>query len=292
MLSLGLSLTFSDFTRIFKYPKALFIGLTAQMILLPLIAFLLMWMSSLSPAMKVGVILIAICPGGATSNMINYLLRGNLALVVSLTAINSFISLFTIPALLLFTFHTFFLETIQVTNLSLDFWNMLFNIFIITLLPTIIGILIRLKFPQLAKKSQPTLKIITPVFLALAIIGSIFFEKSTLDISIGWQEYLNVIPWLLILHFTSMVGSYLLSRFTMGLNNPTSMSIGIEVGLQNTVLAMAIAFSMLHSPEIAIPASIYSLFSFFTTATFGIIVSKTKLSVKDIIFGQVENKKI
>lgn len=268
MVGLGLSLTRSDFINVVKRPRGLLVGLVLQMVGLPLLAFLItLLIPGLSPELKVGIILLAACPGGATSNLVNYLLNGNLALSVSITTTNSFLTQFTIPFYVNIGLY-FFMNS--GTDIELPFLKTLLHILYITVIPAVIGILIRSKAPLFAEKVRNPLKYIMTTLLAIAMIGAIFIENNEqLDIPIG--DYWMVLPLTLLLNFGSMFMSFYTAKyFRLGIKSQTT--IAIEVGLQNTALAIAVATgpSMLNNPAFAIPAAIYALFSFFTTLGFGL----------------------
>jgi BASS family bile acid:Na+ symporter len=262
MFSMGLALTLNDFRQIFRHPKEVTVGLIAQMFFLPVLAFLLAWVAPISEAMKVGIILVAICPGGATSNLINYLLNGNLALCVSLTSLNAFLTQFSIPLLLNLAIFSFLGGEASV---NLPFWDAVLEIFLVTLLPVAIGVWFQGQWNAFAQKLRKPLKYLMPLLLGIAMVGAAFFEKKNVP-AVDFMEYLPVIPWLLTLNFGAMIGSY---WFTGRLGFPvkTAMTIAVEVGLQNTGMAILLATgsALRDSPEIAVPASIYALFSFFTT---------------------------
>lgn len=271
MVALGLSLTQGDFVNIVKRPRGLVVGLILQMLALPILAFLIVLIApGLSPELKVGIILLASCPGGATSNLINYLLNGNLALSVSITTVNSFITQFTIPLYVNLGLY-FFMN--READIQLPIGETVLQILFITLLPAIVGIFLRSKQPELADKLRAPLKYITTTLLAVAMIGAIFLEKNEqLNIPIG--DYWTALPLLLLLHFASMFMSYYISKGAK-LGHKSQFTIAIEVGLQNTGLAIAVATGplLLNNSAFAIPAAIYALFSFFTTFGFGVGVN-------------------
>jgi len=136
MFGMGLSLTLADFKRILIYPKAIFIGLTSQLIILPLIGYFIAVGLNLSPTVAIGIMLLAACPGGATSNMLTHLAKGDLALSVSLTAIASVLSIFTIPLIVQFALLKF---SNQSQIISLDAFTMIKQLFVIVLFPVGIG---------------------------------------------------------------------------------------------------------------------------------------------------------
>lgn len=167
-LGMGLSLTDRDFRNIFLHPRAVATGLISQMLLLPLIAFFIAQISNIDPLYKVGLMIIAACPGGATSNLVTYLLKGNVALSISMTAINSVITLITIPLVVTLSLE-FFIH--QDASIRLNVGETMVNVFLITLLPAFAGTRIRKWKPLFADSLEKPLKIILPILLALYIQG-------------------------------------------------------------------------------------------------------------------------
>jgi bile acid:Na+ symporter, BASS family len=216
-------------------------------------------------------VLLAACPGGATSNLVNYLLNSNLALSVSITTVNSFITQFTIPIFVNLALMAFMNED---KNIDLPFWGTLLQILIITVIPAVIGIYIRRYKARFADKVRQYLKYIMTALLAVAMIGAIFIEKNE-NIKIPVNDYWRVIPLTMLLNFGSMFIANYLARY-FKLDAQSRITISVEVGLQNTGLAIAVATgsNMLNNPAIAIPAALYALFSFFTTAGFGYFVRR------------------
>ena len=286
MLGMGLSLTRKDFANIFTRPKAMITGLAAQMLFLPLLAFLIALPFNVPPVLKVGLVLVAICPGGATSNLLNYLLNGNLALCVSMTTINSFLTQFTIPLLLTLALQ-FFMHT--GAHIELDFWRTFFDIVLTTLVPVVIGIAIRAVHGPFAEKVRAPMKMMMPAVMAIAILGAILLEKKDNGIELSTYDYMTVLPMTLLLNVGALTGGYYIARLT-GLSRKSQMTIALEVGLHNTFLAIYIATGILKDTSLAIPATVYALFSFFTSALFGVIVSGEKLSLKSIVTGKKEKR--
>lgn len=284
MLGMGLSLTRRDFANIFLRPKAILTGLAAQMLFLPLLAFGIATVFNVPAPLKVGLVLVAVCPGGATSNMLNYLLNGNLALCVSLTTLNSFITQFTIPLLLNLSL-LFFMHS--EADVHLPFLETLIHIVLITLVPVMIGILLRQYKPELAEKARKPMKAIMPALMAVALAGAIFLEKKEQTIALTNQHYLTVLPMTFLLNLGGLLGGYYIAR-TARLSKKTQMTIALEVGLQNTSLAIYIATGMLKDTSYAVPAAMYALFTFFTSALFGVMVSGQKLTIKSLITGKKE----
>jgi bile acid:Na+ symporter, BASS family len=271
MYGMGLSLTIMDFRRIVLRPREVILGLVAQMLLLPLFAFLIAWVAPVSAPLKVGIFLVAVCPGGATSNLLNYLLNGNLALCVSLTTVNAFLTQFSIP-LLLSGGVLFFMG--RGAEVSLSFWSAVYEIFMVTLLPVFLGITTRNQFPGFAEKIRKPLKYIMPVPLGISMIGAAFLEKGEVAVP-PVLDYLQVIPWLILLNVGSFWGSWYYGGW-LKLGPRTAMTIAIEVGLQNTAMALMLAAgrSFTAFPQVAVPAAIYAMFSLFSTAAMGLWLAK------------------
>lgn len=267
-MGMGLSLGERDFRNIFTHPRAVTTGLISQMLLLPLIAFFIASLSNIDPLFKVGLMIIAACPGGATSNLVTYMLRGNVALSISMTAINSVITLITLPVVLTLSLK-FFIH--QDANINLNVGETMLNVFLITLLPAYVGTRIRKWKPLLADFLEKPLKIILPLMLALIYIGVVFIDQDGESASLS--DFATILPYALALHFVAMGAGLLISRMTrLGVRD--RFTIVIEVGLQNSALAIFVAASLLKSHSMALVPVVYGAFTFFSTLLFGWIVKK------------------
>lgn len=257
MLGMGLSLTVKDFKRVVVFPKATFVGVTGQIILLPVVAFLILKVIDLPPALAVGVMLLAVCPGGPTSNLLSNLARADLALSITLTAITSLITVFTIPILLNYAMEHFMGEGKYVQLPVLD---TMVQILIITIIPVSIGMLIRWKFPKVADKAEQPVKIASALFITLIIIGVIVKEKDNLA---GYFAEVGIV--MLLINVIIMLISYG-AGVLFKLGHRQCATISIETGIQNGTLAIAIATSslLLNNSEMSIPAAVYSLLMFVT----------------------------
>jgi BASS family bile acid:Na+ symporter len=278
MLGMGLSLTFNDFKRIIRYPKSMLVGLGLQMIGLPFWAFLLAWVAPFSPAIKVGIVLVAACPGGTVSNLITYLLQGNLALSILLTSFNSLLTIFTIPSIVNLALWVFMGDR---RELSLPFWNTFVQILLITVIPAVLGIYVRHRVgKRRVEQWQRWLKYLLPGLLGIAMVLTIYFNQDN-SLSFRWYDYLGILPFMLGLNLGGMLLGYYVSK-AVHLKRKNCLTIAIEVGLQNTGLAITVATSatMLNSPEAAIPASVYALFTFFTAVGLGLFF-RERLPRKD-----------
>jgi len=279
MIGMGLSLTIYDFKKIFIAPKSLITGLVCQMIILPLIAFTIANLSTLSSEIKVGFVIIAACPGGATSNLITYLLRGNVALSISLTAVNSFLILFSIPIIIYFAIKYYIGEA---SAIELPILLTILKIFSMIIVPTSFGIWIRAKYPGTAKNIEKYLRIIMPVLLGIVFTFAIFGGKGEEERKIP-GIFLEVVPYALTLNIIGMLAGYFIARI-MRLFRTHQLTLAIEVGIQNSALAITIASSplFLNNYYMSVPAIVYGLFTFFSALIFGLIIKRRKKKPGDI----------
>lgn len=255
MLGMGLGLTPDDFKRILVNPKGVILGLGAQLILLPVVGFILANLFPLSPELAVGVIIIAACPGGPTSNLMTYLAKGNVALSITLTAISSLITVFTIPLIVNRAMQQFLGEA---TTLQLPFLTTVLQIAVITLIPVSIGMVLNHTTPKLAANLERWVKWLSLFFLGLIIVGLLVKERANVGsffLQVGWVT-------LALMGLTMALG-YAIASLAK-LDSRSTAAITIEVGLQNGTLAIAIASAptFLNTPSMAIPAAIYSLLMF------------------------------
>lgn len=265
MLGLGLSLTLDDFKRVVVYPKAVLVGLTCQMLLLPLVCFGVAKGFGLSPELAVGLMLLSASPGGATANLYSHLSKGDVALNITLTAVNSVLTLFTLPFIVELSSAYFFTEQ----ELKMPFEEVS-KIFAIVLIPVAIGMIIKSKAPAITLKMDKPVKILSAVFLALVIVGAVLKEKAHM------VEYFQQvgIP-ALVFNLLSMITGYFVPRL-INLEKKQAIAIGMEIGIHNGTLAIFIAINVLGSSAMGIPAAIYSLIMFFTAAIFGYLVNLKK----------------
>ncbi|MDT0551728.1 bile acid:sodium symporter family protein [Urechidicola vernalis] len=256
MLGMGLSLTINDFKRVFKHPKAALLGLTNQMIVLPIIGFSMALLFDLDPVLAVGLMLIAACPGGATSNLITHVAKGDIALSISLTAITSIATVFTIPIILSFALNYFMNET--GTNIELPIGETMLQITGITIVPVTIGMLIKHYKQDFALKMEKSMRIASTVIFVAVLLGIIMANK---EIIVDSFKQIGLVA--LGLNLATMAVGYFSARgFKLDLKQ--SISITIESGIQNGTLAIVVALSILGRLELTVPAVVYSLTMFFT----------------------------
>lgn len=266
MMGLGLSLRVEDFKRVLVFPKAVLIGLLCQMLLLPVICYFIASGFGLSPELAVGLMLLSASPGGPTANLYSHIAKGDVALNVTLTAINSLISVFSITFIVNFAMASF-MQTDQVVPLQ---FKKILEVCVVVLGPVSIGMLIRSKASALAEKLSKPVKIASASFLVLVIVLTILKEKSHIV-----QDFQLVgIPTLLLNLLSMGIGYFVPRLFQLG--KAQAIAIGMEIGIHNGTLAIFIALTVIGNSTMATPAVIYSLIMFFTAALFGYLVNLKK----------------
>jgi BASS family bile acid:Na+ symporter len=256
MLGMGLTLVPADFTRIVRYPKAILTGLANQLILLPIIGFLLCIIFQLEPVMAVGVMILACCPGGPTSNLITQVCKGNIALSVTLTAIASFISILTIPFLLSYAISYFSTGTDVVIELPIV--DTILQIMVITVIPISIGMIIRHYKVDFANRMENPMRIASTVIFIL-----VFLAVVAANFSLIGEAMKRVGLVTLLLNLGTMGLGFLTARL-LQLKFKNAISITIESGIQNGTLAFVIATTILNNIEMGIPTAAYSIWMFLT----------------------------
>ena len=256
MFSLGLSLTGSDFSRVFKQPKDFIIGAFSQIIILPLVGLILVSLWPLSPELAIGVMLIAAAPGGATSNIITSFAKGDVALSVSLTAIISLFCVISIPIIVLISLN---LLTESSLNTSISILDIALKMFLIVTVPVIIGMLFRKFLNNISISFEPIAKKISAGLFVLVLLGAVIAEK---DNVINYFSQAGLIT--LVLNIVMMIIAYNLAKFT-GSAISQQKAITIECGLQNGTLAIVVATTVFGGGIYLIPAATYSLIMFATS---------------------------
>ncbi|GKT12676.1 MAG: bile acid:Na+ symporter, BASS family [Thiomicrorhabdus sp.] len=265
MFGMGLSLTIANFREVFKAPKAVTIGLIGQLLLLPAVAFIIALIMKLPAEIAAGLMIIALAPGGATSNMFTYLSKGDTSLSVSLTAIVSVITPFTIPITAAF-FMAYFMGTSS--EFSIPVIQTIIKLLGITIVPVAIGMLVFARWPNMAKAIEGKLKVLSIVFLLLIIILIVmknidqmgyFFAQAGLA-----TLFLNII--------TLLIG-YKMATWGK-LSVPQATAIGFEVGIQNGTLALVVTGTLIGNEVMMIPAVTYALIMFFTGGAFALWIKR------------------
>jgi len=259
MFALGLGLTGGDFIRVIKQPRDFFIGAFSQIILLPVIAFILVKLWPISPELAIGVMIIAAAPGGVTSNILTSFAKGDVALSISLTAIISLLSVVTVPFIIL-------TSVLLVENSGFDqkisLTNMAASMFLIVTVPVIIGMTFRKFTSNIAIKFEPIAKKISAVLFVIVLLGAILAEKDNI---VSYFAQAGLIT--LLLNLVMMIVAYYIAQlFASGTKQ--KKCITIECGLQNGTLAIFVATSIFGGGMYVIPAATYSLIMFATSLIF------------------------
>ncbi|WP_291779426.1 bile acid:sodium symporter family protein [Cecembia sp.] len=265
MLGMGLSLSIKDFKNIVLFPKAGILGLVNQLILLPLFGFALVKLFGLTGALAVGVMILAACPGGATSNLITHLSRGDIALSISLTAVTSFITIITIPLIVNFAIVHFGEEG----SIMLPVGETIIQIMGVTVIPVSFGMFLKKRFPGLSQKADRPVRIASAVFFTLIIFAAILKERESIV-----AFFILTGPVMLSLNILTLVVGYFLATAFV-LPKRQRLTISIESGIQNGTLGILIAATLLKNSEMTIPIAIYSLIMFMT-ATLVIFLANKK----------------
>jgi BASS family bile acid:Na+ symporter len=268
MLGLGLGLTVADFRRVVSYPKPVLIALGCQALLLPALCFGLVVALDLPPALAVGMMLLAASPGGTTANLYSHLFGGQVALNVTLTAVNSVLAVVTLPIVVNFS-AGYFLGDGESIGLQFD---KVLQVFAIVLVPVAVGMAVRARFPQLADRLGRPVKILSVVVLVAVIAGAVLKERENIA-----DYFVAVGIAVLIFNVASLAIGYGAPRLA-GVGRRESIAAGMEIGIHNSTLAITIALSpaLLNSTEMAIPAAVYGIVMFFTAAAFGYLVTRRK----------------
>lgn len=261
MVGIGFNITPGAFMRVFTRPKGILTGLASQMIALPLVAFGIASLWPMDPIYKVGLLLVAACPGGTASNLVTHMLKGRIVLSVSLTAFNSFLIIFTIPLIVSLALQHFMGQNREI-SLSLN--DTLIEVLSTVVIPTFIGMGVNHYFPRFTESLRKPLRFILPGLLVLVFTVAVIGNAGEASTSREIMHHLNLLVPSFLLNVVTMLTGYRIGRLA-GITHGGSFTIAIEMGLQNSALAIFIATQVLRSDELALMAVIYSSFSFFTT---------------------------
>jgi BASS family bile acid:Na+ symporter len=267
-LGIGLTISVQDIRNIFIQPRNITVGLFSQLVLLPVVAFAIAWVTGIRGELAVGLVLIAICPGGATSNLVNFMIRGNVALSLSITIVNGLITVFTIPLIAMLALDIFMHQDARI---QLSFIDSVLQIFILAVLPATIGILIRRYRTEFANQLENPLRYILPILLFLVYGGVLFLERG--DGAIDLAMFFHILPYTLALNVLTYIAGFYVPRL-FGLSKRNQFTIAVAVGLQNSTLAIFVATRLLDNYTIALVSVVYGSFSFFTTWALGYLSRK------------------
>lgn len=269
MLGLGLSLTTADFKRVVVYPKAVFVGLACQMLVLPVVCWAIAVAFQLPPELAVGLMLLSASPGGATANLYSHLARGDVALNVTLTAVNSVLSVFTLPLILELSMRHFLSDA---QRIPLQFDKVL-QVFAIVLVPVLIGMVIRGLRPAFALRLGKPVKVFSAVVLVLVVLVIVVVGATDKDRTTDAGAFMQAVLPALAFNVASMGIGYFVPIIAR-VPERQAVAIGMEIGIHNGTLAIALATTLLKSTTMAIPAAVYSGIMFFTAGIFGYLTGR------------------
>lgn len=275
LLSVGLSLRKNDFIKLRDAPQILFIGMILQLVVLPLIAFAVATAWNLPPAFKAGIIILAATPGGMSSNFLSYILKANTALAVSLTICNSLVTMFTVPLIVNLGLSVFYGSADLYT---LPFWETAGRIFTIVLVPVSLGVAYRAYYPKNARRLQLWFRWTSMVLLAGVFAIKAFAPTESGGSALTIAEVTSILPASLTVNFLALFTGWAVGSL-MGFSRNDQLTMGVEIGIQNTSLAFLIAATLIGNEDMLKPALIYATFSFFTALLYGLLLKPRQWSV-------------
>ena len=272
MLGLGLSLTPRDFARVAKQPRAVIVALLCQLVLLPAICFGLVLLFQLPPVLAVGMMMLAASPGGTTANLYSHLFRGDIALNISLTALNSVIAVVTLPI---------------ITNLAIAYfdpfdgelgmqWAKTVEVFAIVLLPVALGMIVRRVWPQFADRMDKPVRIVSVIVLIVVIAGAVASNWALLVENVASLALITVLFCLI-----SLGVGYLVPRL-LKVGRRQAIASSFEIGIHNATLAIVIAQTVMGSVELSLPAAVYGVLMFFIAFGFGFLIRDRRATASEM----------
>lgn len=262
MFTLGIGLTLSDFTILFKYPKAFFVGIFNQMIVLPIVALAIILIMGIKEEIAVGIMILASCPGGVTSNIITKIAGGDTALSISYTAVISLLTIITLPAITILSMSKF----MQTEAPTMNFVSLGLTMFFFTAIPVLAGLITRAKNKNFAKSFEFIATKISTILFVLIVIGALTSE---------WQTFANNVYKIgpaIILLITSMLFIGYKSSKWFKMNSRQSVTVAIESGIQNATVGITIG-NIIINPEIglsilSVPSGVYGIIMYFVCIPF------------------------
>jgi bile acid:Na+ symporter, BASS family len=266
MFGLGLSLTVADFARVGRQPKAVLIALALQLLVLPAVCFGLVLAFDLPPLLAVGLLLLAASPGGTTANLFSHLFRGDVALNITLTAVNSLVAVVTLP--LITNLAIAYFDPADGGSLGLQLGKTA-QVFAVVLVPVALGMLVRQRATGFADRMDKPVRILSAMVLALVIVGTIVAERENV---VGYIRDVGLPALLFCL--VSLAAGFFVPR-ALWVVRRQAIASAFEIGVHNGTLAIAVAISVLDSVELAVPAAVYSVLMFPVAALFGWAISRS-----------------
>ncbi|WP_280389916.1 bile acid:sodium symporter family protein [Nocardia wallacei] len=249
MFGLGLTLTAADFARVLRYPKAAAVALVCQMVLLPAVCVGLIHLFGLEGAVAAGMLLLAASPGGPSANLFSHIAGGNVALNITLTAVNSVLAVFTLP-LVVGLSYALYLDGDAGIGLRPDKFA---QVFAIVLIPVVLGMWVHHRFPEWSRRRRGGVKVLSVVVLALVVLAAVARDVDTLTDNVGALAAVC-----LLLATIGILAGYFVSRL-FGVDSDQAVAAAMEIGIHNGALAIAVATSVLHDSAMAVPAAVYGV---------------------------------
>ena len=266
MFGLGLSLTVSDFARLAQHPRAVVLALVLQVLVLPAACYALIVLLGVAPLYAVGLMLLAASPGGVSANLFSHLFGGNVAMNISLTAINTVLSIVSLPLITNWAIGTF-AHTGQVVPLQ---FGKVVEVIVIVLVPVVLGMWVHRRAPAFSARMEKPMKIFSAVVLAAFALIAIAKEWTALV-----ESFAGIGPAVLLFNAISLASGYYLAR-AAGLAKSMATAISFEIGIHNSTLAIFIALSVLENFQLALPAAIYSVSMYVMATLFGMVVLRRR----------------
>ncbi|MFI6869247.1 bile acid:sodium symporter family protein [Nocardia sp. NPDC050406] len=249
MLGLGLTLTVDDFARVLRYPKAAVIALVCQMLVLPGVCLGLIYLFGLDGALAAGMMLLAASPGGPSANLFSHIAGGNVALNITLTAVNSVLAVFTMPLVVALSF-ALFLEDSESIGLRPDKFA---QVFAIVLIPVALGMYLHRRFPAWSERMRGKVKILSIVVLVLVVTAAVAKNFDTLTENIGTLASIC-----LLFAVISLTVGYFAPKL-LNVDTDQAIASAMEIGIHNGAIAIAVAASVLHNDTMAVPGAVYGV---------------------------------
>lgn len=268
MFGLGLSLSLDDFRRLLKHPRAVLLALVLQALVLPVVCYALIVLFSVPPVFAVGLMLLAASPGGVSANLFSHLFGGNVAMNISLTAINTLLSIISLPLIANWAINAF-ANTGQVVPLQ---FGKVMEVIAVVLIPVVIGMVVNSRSPGFSQRMERPMKIFSALVLAIFALIAIAKEWNALVTSFS-----SIGPAVIAFNLVSLLAGYYLSLWA-GLEKSLATAISFEIGIHNSTLAIFIALSVLNNFQLALPAAIYSVSMYITATLFGMLVLRRRSS--------------
>ena len=272
MFGMGLSLTIADFVRLAKVPKAALVGVFGQIILLPLLAFVLALNLGVSNEIAIGMMILAACPGGTTSNLISHIAKANLALSVSLTAATTLICVFTTPFIIIYSIEFFTKQAVQ----EFSILQTSIGIMLILIVPIALGMIVRKFAEGFAIKTEGFFRKLAVVFMLLLIVSISYNEREMMI-----EAFPSVFITMFSLNILATIMGVIIAKLAK-LSDKDGLTLGIEIGTQNATMAILIAVSFMQKPDYAIAAGVYGVFMYLGAALLVVCTNKMKQKTKSL----------